>query len=149
GTSSSFALFSSNGAVSNTGLSHLTGNVGTNNGPNNNFGNVDGVMNNANGTTAIAASDLILAYNQLNAAVPNFFPAPLLGNGETLNEGTYFINQSASLNNTLTLDAQGNENAVFIFQVQGSFSSAAGAQVVLSNGALACNVFWKIEGLVD
>lgn len=149
GTSSSFALFSSNGAVSNTGLSHLTGNVGTNNGPNNNFGNVDGVMHNSNGTTAIAATDLTLAYNQLNAAVPNFFPAPLLGNGETLNEGTYFINQSASLNNTLTLDAQGNENAVFIFQVQGSFSSAAGAQVVLANGALACNVFWKIEGLVD
>ena len=149
GTSSSFALFSANGAVSNTGLSYLTGNVGTNNGPNNNFGNVDGVMHNANGTTAIAASDLTIAYNQLNASIPNFFPAPLLGNGETLIEGTYSINQSASLNNILTLDGQGNEDAVFIFQVQGSFSSAAGSQVLLINGALACNVFWKIEGLVD
>lgn len=149
GTSSTFALFSTNGAVSNTGLSHLTGNVGTNNGPNNNFGNVDGVMHNANGTTVAAAADLTLAYNQLNAAIPNFFPAPLLGNGETLNEGTYFINQSATLNNTLTLDGQGNENALFIFQVQGSFSSGAGAQVELINGALACNVYWKIEGLVD
>ena len=149
GTSSSFALFSTNGAVSNTGLSHLTGNVGTNNGPNNNFGNVDGVMHNANGSTAAAAADLTIAYNQLDAAIPDFFPSSLLGNGETLEAGTYFIGESASLNNTLTLDAEGDENAVFIFQIQGSFSSAAGSQVILTNGALACNVFWKIEGLVD
>lgn len=149
GTAASFALFSTTGAVSNTGLSHLTGNVGTNNGPNNNFGNVDGVMHNANGTTATAAADLTLAYNQLDATIPNFFPAPLLGNGATLNAGTYFINQSATLNNNLTLDAQGNANAVFIFQIEGAFSSGAGAQVLLTNGALACNVFWKVEGLVN
>ena len=149
GTTSDFALFSANGAVSNTGLSHLTGNVGTNNGSSTNFGNVDGVMHDADGATAIAAADLTLAYSQLSSAIPNFFPAPLLGNGQTLNAGTYEIGQSATLNNTLILDGQGNPNAVFIFQVQGAFSSAAGAQVLLINGALACNVFWKIEGLVD
>jgi len=149
GTSSNFALFSSNGVVSNTGLSHLTGNIGTNNGSSTNFGNVDGVMHDADGATANAAAALTIAYNQLNAAIPNFFPAPLLGNGQTLTAGTYDIGQSATLDNTLTLDGQGNANAVFIFKIQGSFSSAAGAQVVLTNGALACNVFWKIEGLVD
>ena len=149
GTSSNFALFSTNGEVSNVGLSQLTGNVGTNNGPNTNFGNVDGVMHTADGATAQAAADLTVAYNQLFAAIPNFFPAPLLGNGQTLFAGTYAIGESASLNNTLTLDGQGNANAVFIFKVQGAFSSAAGAQVLLTNGALACNVFWKIEGLVD
>jgi len=149
GTSSTFALFSTNGAVSNTGLSHLTGNVGTNNGSSTNFGNVDGVMHDADGTTAIAAADLTIAYNQLDAAIPNFFPAPLLGNGQTLNAGTYAIGESASLNNTLTLDGQNNADAVFIFQIEGAFSSAAAAQVLLINGALACNVFWKVEGLVD
>ncbi len=149
GASSGFALFSTNGAVSNTGLSQLTGNIGTNNGSSTNFGNVDGVMHDGDGATARAAADLTVAYNQLSAAIPNFFPAPLLGNGQTLNAGTYAIGQSATLNNTLTLDGQGNENAVFIFKVKGSFSSAAGAQIVLINGALACNVFWKIEGLVD
>lgn len=149
GTSSSFALFSTNGAVSSTGLSLVTGNVGTNNGSSTNFGNVDGVMHDADGTTANAAAALTIAYNQLNAAIPNFFPSSLLGNGQTLNEGTYFIGESASLNNTLTLNGQGNPDAVFIFQVQGAFSSAAGAQIVLTNGAVACNVFWKIEGLVD
>ncbi len=149
GESSNFALFSSNGAVSNTGLSHLTGNVGTNNGSSTNFGNVDGVMHDADGTTADAAADLIIAYNELNAAIPNFFPAPLLGNGQKLEAGTYAIGQSATLDNTLILDGKGNKNSIFIFQIEGSFSSAAGAKVELINGALACNVFWKIEGLVD
>ncbi|MGV8913854.1 MAG: ice-binding family protein [Kaistella sp.] len=149
GTSANFALFSTNGAVSNTGLSHLTGDVGTNNGSSTNFGNVDGVMHDSDGTTAIAAADLTIAYNQLNAAIPNFFPSSLLGNGQILTAGTYAIGQSASLNNVLTLDGGGNANSVFIFQIGGALSSGAGAQVLLTNGALACNVFWKVEGLVD
>ena len=149
GTSSNFALFSSNGAVTNTGMSIITGDVGTNNGAATNFGNVNGVMHDADGTTAIAAADLIIAYNQLNAAIPNYFPAALLGNGQTLTAGTYSIGQTASLNNTLTLDGGGNPNSVFIFQIGGAFSSGANAQVLLTNGATACNVFWKIEGLVD
>jgi len=106
-------------------------------------------MHDADIATAIAAADLTIAYNQLDAAIPQFFPAPLLGNGQTLFAGTYAIGQSASLSNTLTLDAQGDPNAVFIFQIEGSFSSSAGAEVLLANGALACNVFWKIEGLAD
>lgn len=149
GTTADFALFSSNGAVSNTDLSHLTGNVGTNNGSSTNFGNVDGVMHDSDGATAIAAADLIIAYNQLDAAIPTFFPAPLLGNGQELNPGIYSIGATASLDNTLTLNGQGDANSVFIIQIEGAFSSSAGAQVVLTNGALACNVFWKIEGLVD
>lgn len=149
GSAANFALFSTNGAVSNTGLSHLTGDVGTNNGSSTNFGNVDGVMHDSDGTTMLAAADLIIAYNQLNAAIPDFFPSSLLGNGQTLTAGTYSIGQTATLNGTLTLDGGGNANSVFIFKIQGALSSAAGAQVLLTNGALACNVFWKTEGLVD
>lgn len=149
GTASTFAIFSSNGAVSNTGSSHITGDVGTNNGSSTNFGNVDGVMNDTNGTTASAAAALTIAYDQLNAAIPDFFPASLLGNGQTLTAGTYSIGQGASLDNILTLDAQGDPNAVFIFKIQGAFSSTSGSKVVLANGTMACNVFWKIEGLVD
>lgn len=149
GSTADFVLFSTNGAVSNTGLSHLTGNVGTNNGSSTNFGNVDGVMHDSDGTTAIAAADLTIAYNFLDAAIPGFFPASLLGNGQVLNAGTYSIGQSATLDNVLTLDAQGNTGAVFIIQIEGAFASTAGSQVLLANGAQACNVFWKIEGLVN
>ncbi len=77
-------FFSSNGAVTNTGISQLTGNVGTNNGSSTGFGNVNGVMDDNNGASATCAADLLSAYNQLNADIPTFFPAPLLGNGDTL-----------------------------------------------------------------
>jgi len=149
GTTANFVLFSTDGAVSNTGISQLTGNVGTNNGSSTAFGNVNGVMNDNNGASALCAADLLVAYNQLNTTVPTAFPAPLLGNGQTLTSGVYSISSAATLNLGLTLDALGNSNAVFIFQIQGSFSTNADAKVNLINGALACNVFWKVEGLVD
>jgi len=149
GTAANFVLFTTIGAVNNTGISQLTGNVGTNNGSITGFGNVNGVMHNADGASAQCAADLLIAYNQLNSTVPTFFPAPLLGNGETLYAGVYSIAQSTTLNGNLILDAQGNPNAVFIFQIQGPLSTAANSSVTLVNGALACNVFWKVEGLVE
>lgn len=149
GTAADFVLFSTVGAVGNTGISHVTGNVGTNSGAITGFGNVNGVMNTSNGATAAAAADLLIAYNQLNSAIPNYFPAPLLGNGQILDEGVYAIAGPTTLNNELTLDAQNDPDAVFIFQINGALSTAALSSVTLINGAQACNVFWKIEGLVD
>lgn len=149
GTASNFVLFSTNGALTNSGISHLTGHVGTNNGFSTNFGNVNGVMNDNNGVSATCASDLLIAYNQLNATIPTSFPAPLLGNGQILTAGVYSISTAATLNLNLTLDGLGNTNAVFIFQIQGSLSTNANAKVKLINGTKACNVFWKIEGSVN
>ena len=148
GTAANFVLFSSNGAVTNSGISQLTGNVGTNSGSSTGFGNVNGVMNDNNGISATCASDLLIAYGQLNSRIPTAFPAPLLGNGDTLNAGVYRINAVTTLSGSLTLNAQGNSNAVFIFQIQAAFSTAAAAKIKLINGAQACNVFWKIEGAV-
>ena len=148
GTAANFVLFSSNGAISNTGISHLTGNIGTNNGSSTAFGNIDGVMHDANGTTAAAKADLLLAYNQLDAAIPTLTLAPLLGNGQTVLKGTYYVGAAATLSLDLNLDAGGDANAVFIFQINGAFSTNASAKVNLLNGAQACNVFWKVEGKV-
>jgi hypothetical protein len=149
GTAAQFVLFSTIGAVSNSGISQVTGNVGTNGGSSTGFGNVNGVMHDNDGASAQCAADLLIAYNQLNSTVPTFFPAPLLGNGQILNTGVYYISGAATLNLDLTLDAQGNANAVFIFQIQGSFSTFANSKIKLINEALACNVFWKVEGLVS
>ena len=149
GTAANFVLFSTNGSVSNTGISQLTGNVGTNNGSSTGFGNVNGIMHDNDGSSSQGAADLLIAYNQLNSAIPNFFPAPLLGNGATLNPGVYSITGASTLNLGLTLDAKGDANAKFIFQLNGSFSTNAESKIHLINGALACNVFWKIEGLVS
>jgi hypothetical protein len=149
GVAAGFVLFSTNGAVTNSGISQLTGNVGTNNGSSTAFGNVNGVMHDGDGTSAQGAADLLIAYNQLSSTVPTSFPAPLLGNGQVLIAGVYSISAAATLNLDLTLNAQGNANAVFIFQIQGPLSANADSKVKLINGALACNVFWKVEGLVS
>jgi len=149
GSASGFVLFTTNGALTNTGISQLTGNVGSNNGSSTAFGNVNGVMNNNNAASALCATDVLAAYNQLNALVPTIFPAPLLGNGQTLNAGIYSIAGNASINLDLILDGQGSANAVFVIQVQGALSSNASAKVKLINNAKACNVFWKVEGLVS
>jgi len=149
GTAAGFVLFSTVGAVSNTGISQLTGNIGTNSGSSTGFGNVNGVMHDNDGASAQCAADLLIAYNQLNSTVPTFFPAPLLGNGQILNAGVYSISGATTMNLDLTLNAQGNGNAVFIFQIQGPLSTNASAKVHLINGAMACNVFWKVEGLVS
>lgn len=144
-----FVLFSSNGAVTNTGISQLTGSVGTNNGSSTGFGNVNGVMNDMNGTSAQCKTDLLSAYNQLNADIPTIFPAPLLGNGDTLIPAIYSVSAAATLNGKLYLNAKGNPNAVFIIQINGPLSTNASSKIILINGAEACNVFWKVEGLVS
>jgi hypothetical protein len=149
GTAASFELFTTVGAVGNTGISQITGNVGTNSGGITGFGNVNGVMHNNDGATLTAANDLLSAYQQLDTTTANFFIAPLLGNGDTLAPGVYSISGNTTANLILNLNAGGNPNAVFIFQIAGTFSLNALAQINLINGAMACNVFWKVEGLVS
>lgn len=149
GTAANFVLFSTDGAVKNTGITTLTGKVGTNNGSSTGFGNVNGGMHDGDLVSAACAADLLFAYTQLKNAIPDSFPAPLLGNGQKLKAAVYKIASAATLNNTLTLDGENKSNAVFIFQIQGAFSTSANAKVRLVNGAKACNVFWKVEGKVE
>ena len=85
GVAAGFVLFSSNGAVSNVGVSKITGNVGTNSGSNTGFGNVNGQMHANDGTTASAQFDLNLAYNSLGSQSATQFPGILLGGGQVLN----------------------------------------------------------------
>ena len=149
GTAADFVLFTTNGAVSNSGISQLTGNVGTNSGSSTAFGNVNGGMHDGDSVSAKCAKDLLIAYNKLDTIKPGFFPSGLLGNGDTLVAGVYFINGAATLNLNLILNAKGNSNAVFVFQIKGAFSANASSKIKLINGAKACNLFWKVEGLVS
>lgn len=45
---------------------------------------------------------------------------------------------------TLTLDASGDPDAQFIFQIGTSISTGIGSDIVLINGAKACNVFFCV-----
>ncbi len=152
GTAVNYVLFTTNGAMTNSGiphLTHLTGNVGSNlAAATSGFGNVDGQMHDFDAATGACASDVLNAYAQLNTTTPTAAHAVTLG-AETLFAGVYHISGNATLGSTLTLDAQGNPNAVFIFQVQGTLSTTTLSKVKLINGGLACNVFWKVEGVVS
>ncbi len=158
GTAANFVLFTSVGAMTNAGtpyLTLLTGNVGTNSGSNTNFGNVNGVMHTGNGTTTQCAADVLSAYNFLAGAIPDStIVNPVLGNNSSFKAGTYQLSGTSSLNQSITLDALGNPNAVFIFKMPAgppnyAFSTNVNAQVKLINGAQACNVFWFVTGAVS
>jgi len=61
-----------------------------------------------------------------------------------LGPGVYFFASSAQLTGTLTLNAGGNPNAVFIFQIGSTLTTASSAAVVAENGAQAANIFWQV-----
>ena len=72
-------------------------------------------------------------------------PATLIATelgGTTLGTGIYSTPTFFTLTGTLTLDAKGDPNAVFIMRSPGYISTAAGSNVVLANRAKASNVFW-------
>jgi hypothetical protein len=63
--------------------------------------------------------------------------------GQTLVSGVY-TGGALALTGTLTLDGQGDPNAVFIFQAASSLTTASGSRVSLTGGLTACNVYWKV-----
>lgn len=149
GSAGDFVILTSSGAVTNTGNSFVSGNVGTHTGAITGFGNVNGVMHTSDGATGSASADLLTAYNQIKTTTATFNHAPLIGNGETFVPGVYSIAGNATLSGSLTLDGQNNPNSVFIIKLDAAFATTSASEIILVNGALACNVFWITEGMIN
>jgi hypothetical protein len=66
--------------------------------------------------------------------------------GMTLAPGLYKWGTGVSINNGVTLNCQGNSNAVFIFQIGQNLNLGSGAIVTLSGGCQASNIFWQVSG---
>lgn len=102
-----------------------------------------GSVNNATLVNA-AKSALVTAYNDAAGQTPVSTVPTELG-GTTKNAGIY---DSAAgtfgITGTLTLDAQGDADAVFIFKAASTLITASASNVSLINGAQACNVFWQV-----
>ncbi len=68
--------------------------------------------------------------------------------GTTFTPGLYSTAAAITNTGTITLDADGDPSAVFVFQIGAALSSAASTKVVLTDGALANNVYWQAVGAV-
>lgn len=150
GVASSFAVFSSAGAFANVGPTNVTGDVGNNAGAFTAFppGTLNGQIHNIDATSQQAASDLAIANAFLSGIICGTTIAPALGTGQVITPGIYCQSAAATLTGNLTLDALGDENAIFIIKINNTFSTAASSNLILTNSASICNVYWHVTGAV-
>jgi hypothetical protein len=147
GTSANFAVLAGP-TVTSVGATTVNGDLGTSPGaavtgfpP----GLVNGTIHAGDSAAAQAQLDLTTAY--IDAAGRTAGAVAVAGNlgGLTLTPGLYKSTSSLEISSgDLTLDAQGNANAVFIFQMASTLTTTAGRQVILSGGAKAANIFWQV-----
>ncbi|MBU3113778.1 ice-binding family protein [Clostridium lacusfryxellense] len=159
GTTSTFAVLAGS-TITNTGKTTISGkaggevdgNVGGDVGlyPGTAFtGDADVTINDGNPhikdyAAMKAQKDLITAYDDAAGRTPTkTIPAEL--GGQTLTPGVYKSEiGSFAITGDLTLDAQGDPNAVFIFQADSSLGTATDSNVYLINSARFCRTFWKV-----
>lgn len=132
--------------VTNTGPSVITGDLGVSAGsaitgfpP----GLVLGATHAADAVAAQGQVSLTAAYNDAAGRTPiTSVPADI--GGLTLVAGVYNSAVALGLTGDVTLDAEGDPGAVFIFQAGSTLTTASGSRVLLVNGANPCNVFWQV-----
>jgi hypothetical protein len=146
GAASSFALFTGVGAFTNTGISSIPGDVGTNAGAYTSSPNVDGQIHIVDVLSNQAAIDLNAAYGNMGGLTCGSVIGVTLGGNQTLIPNIYCIGAASTLTGNLTLDGQGNSNAIFIFKVDGALATSTFSNVMLVNGANLRNVYWQING---
>ncbi|GAC1600100.1 MAG: hypothetical protein NVS4B10_11680 [Myxococcales bacterium] len=143
----SFAVLGAS-TVTNTGSSTIVGDLGVSPGlaitgfpP----GLVSGGTTHKGDAVALQAqADVTAAFVELAA---RSCTANLTGKdlgGMTLVPGVYCFASSAQLTGTLILDAQGKSDAVFVFQIGTTLTTASGSAVRMANGAGACNAYWQV-----
>lgn len=145
GTADAFAVLAGS-EITNTGPTTINGDLGLHPGTSvTGFppGTVNGTMHVNNAVAEQAKTDLVTAYNDAAGRPRDATVSADLG-GQTLTPGVYGSDSSLGLTGTLTLDAQGDASAVFIFQAGSTLTTASASQVNLIGGAQACNVFWQI-----
>jgi hypothetical protein len=108
-------------------------------------GVVTGSFDVGNAAAAAAHAAATAAYTEIAARTGGTTLAGALA-GQTITPGLYTIAGAVSNTTTVTLDAGGNANAYFVFQVGGAMALAAASHVVLAGGAQASHVFWQVNG---
>ncbi len=148
GTAANYAVMGAT-AITNTGPTVVNGNLAISPGGASSVtgfppGVVTGEMDTANADAVLAQTDLVTAYNDAAAETTTRNLTGTDLGGLTLTPGTYTFDSSAQLTGTLTLDGQGSTNAVFIFKIGSTLTTASASHVELINGAGGCAVFWQV-----
>ena len=150
GTTEDFVLFTAAGDFTNTGVTAINGDIGTNSGTyDGGFSTVTqiGTRYNPGTVTATAAADVLTAYDDFNKnACSSTLTGQTLGNGQTMMPGQYCYGDATSLEGTLTLDGNADPSSIFIFKFNGAFSPGNFSRIRLINGAAWSNVYWRVTG---
>jgi Ice-binding-like len=144
GSAASFSVLGGE-TVTNTGPTTMFGDLGLS--PGSSVTGAPHVL----GQTHIDDAVAIGAKNALTTAYDNAASRPSNGSAGTDLAGQTFLpgvrTASSSLllsSGSVTLDAQGDPNAVFIFQIGSTLITGSSTTVLLVGGAQACNVFWQV-----
>src|ERR1700674_3730934 len=148
GRARSFAVLGGS-TVTNTGATRNTGDVGVSS-PGVSItgfppGTITGGAQHVGDPAANGAQrDAQTAYAALAGKACN---TPLTGQdlgGKSLPPGVYCFTSSAPLTGQLVLDARGNPDGVWVFQIASTLTTATGSAVVMGKGGRAGNVFWQV-----
>ena len=147
GTANQFAVLAGS-TITNTGPTVINGDLGLHPGtavtgfpP----GTVNGERHVNDAVAQQAKSSLVTAYQDAAGRPASATLPPDIG-GRRFVAGVYRTGSvpSLGLTGTVTLDAQGDPRAVFIFQIESTLTTATDSRVALLNGAQACNVYWQV-----
>lgn len=142
GVADSYAVWGKAGVTNSGVATHIWGNVGADSLSNitglDDATQVDGtIIAPTPATVQTAISD---AYTALSTPPQGAITDISLTTSKAVVPGVYLVKADETLNGTITLNGEG----VYIFQSASAYHVADSAQVVLTNGATACNVFWRI-----
>lgn len=107
-------------------------------------GIVNGTIHLSDAVAMQARNDVVVAYTALAAMPPTQDLSGQDLGGLTLTPGVYYFAASAQLTGSLTLNAQNDPYALFVFKIGSTLTTASNSSVVVINGADACNIYWKI-----
>lgn len=146
GTTSTFAVLAAD-SIHSTGATVITGDVGVSPGtivtgfpP----ATSSGAVQTGNAAAATAEADLLLAINDVTARSTNVVTLSGALDGIELSPGLYSTTSPLTLTGTVTLNALGDPDAIFIIRTSSSLTTSAGSKVVLTGGAQAKNVVWLV-----
>lgn len=140
-------MLSGSAGLTSTGLTVVTGNLGTTAKSVSGFGPgivASGVQNIGNNAAITAFTDAQLAYAAAKGLKATQDISVLNDlTGKTIYPGVYFAARTITLTGQLFLDAKGNSSATWVFQSGSALLINLGSSIVLTNGAKASNVFWQ------